>query len=164
MSMTTPYCEKHEWPGGMDRPCPDCDELAKLRAEVERLKDKYSTCEQCDGSTDAGVFCVPCWNTLAEKAGAKNDLREALAKSELQNGEWKLLAGALLQRVHDLGLHQKSIQFCEEPTCKAAFARLSCTDKPTCSCSTTPHYAYCEKSEAGVRTSLDQLGGSDAGV
>jgi hypothetical protein len=38
MSMTTPYCEKHEWPGGMDRPCPDCDELAKLHAEVERLK------------------------------------------------------------------------------------------------------------------------------
>lgn len=45
MSMTTPYCEKHEWPGGMDRPCPDCAEIAalqaenaKLRAEVERLK------------------------------------------------------------------------------------------------------------------------------
>lgn len=28
--MTTPYCEKHEWPGGMEKPCPDCAELAEL--------------------------------------------------------------------------------------------------------------------------------------
>ena len=37
MSMTTPYCDKHEWPAGMDKPCPDCAEVSKLRAEVERL-------------------------------------------------------------------------------------------------------------------------------
>lgn len=39
-------------------------EINVLKLQVERLKDKYESCEQCDGSTDAGVFCVPCWNRV----------------------------------------------------------------------------------------------------
>jgi hypothetical protein len=35
--MPTPYCEKHEWPAGMDKPCPDCAEMAVLQAKIESL-------------------------------------------------------------------------------------------------------------------------------
>lgn len=40
------------------------NELHSLELQVENLKDKYETCEQCDGSADAGVLCVPCWNRV----------------------------------------------------------------------------------------------------
>lgn len=87
--MSSEYCEKHEWPAGMGNRCPDCIEIEFLKAEiaknraerdaallqVEKLKDKYETCEQCDGSTDAGVFCVPCWNRVNLQVG---ELKKAL--------------------------------------------------------------------------------------
>jgi hypothetical protein len=58
-------------------------ENAKLRAEAERLKDKYASCEQCDGSTDAGVFCVPCWNRV------NLQLSEAVAALRIVRDEYR---------------------------------------------------------------------------
>ena len=64
-----------------------------------------------------------------EARGAVRELGGKLVAALLQEDEHKLLAAALLQRVHDLGLHRRSIQFCEEPTCKAAFEKLGCVEK-----------------------------------
>jgi hypothetical protein len=36
-SQKKPYCEKHEWPAGMGKPCPDCAELAAKDLEIRLL-------------------------------------------------------------------------------------------------------------------------------
>lgn len=33
-----PYCAKHEWPAGMGKPCPDCEELNALKLQNSDLK------------------------------------------------------------------------------------------------------------------------------
>ncbi len=73
--------------------------------------------------------CLSCTTWALEDAVDRCiELRTELNAALLQNGEWKLLVGSLIQRLHDLRLHQKSIQFCEESTCKAVLLRLS--EKP----------------------------------
>jgi hypothetical protein len=42
----------------------------RLRAEVDRLSDDYTACEQCDGPTETVQFCSKCWNALARRAEA----------------------------------------------------------------------------------------------
>jgi hypothetical protein len=47
-------------------------ERDQARAEVEGLKDSYTTCEQCDGPTEAVQFCAKCWNALAKRSEASD--------------------------------------------------------------------------------------------
>ena len=59
-----------------------------LARSYETLKDKYESCEGCDGSTDAGVFCVPCWNRVNLQIGELRPVVEATIEA--------LAAGAAL--------------------------------------------------------------------
>lgn len=100
-------------------------ENAKLRAEVELCRVDLNARLSATVHALGGIV-------EGNPTGQHNYLQRIreLRSVELQVDDFKLLAGSLLQRVHDLGLHQKSIQFCEEPTCKAAIARLGVADKP----------------------------------
>lgn len=33
-----PYCAKHEWPAGMGKPCPDCEELNALKLQIREAE------------------------------------------------------------------------------------------------------------------------------
>lgn len=37
--MSNDYCEKHEWPAGIGKPCPDCAEVNCLKEEIASLKE-----------------------------------------------------------------------------------------------------------------------------
>lgn len=39
--MGSQYCERHEWPAGMGRPCPDCLELGRLADLLKKIAAKY---------------------------------------------------------------------------------------------------------------------------
>lgn len=64
------------------------DERDAALLQAEKLKDKYETCEQCDGSTDAGVFCVPCWNRVnLQLSEIPKKILEAVNAEQLRCGK-----------------------------------------------------------------------------
>lgn len=102
--------------------------LQELRAEVERLKDKYETCEQCDGSTDAGVLCVPCWNRVHLQVG---DLT-------ISERGWRATAEDAESQVNEAREILRSLCLNAAPENHDAWTRamqfLGSIEKPKCEC------------------------------
>ena len=64
--------------------------------------------------------------TLEEWEAVQAEVRSL----KLQVRDYQILAGSLLQRIHDLALHRRSIQFCEELVCKSIRPQLGGIEKP----------------------------------
>ena len=82
------YCDKHEWPAGMEKPCPDCAELAQLRALNEQylgqIREQAKTIvDQAQLQTDF----IACCQQLKD-ANLQNDVlkkNNAILDEALQN-------------------------------------------------------------------------------
>lgn len=70
-SSSVTGCEKHEWPTGWGRPCPDCAELKALKAELDVYRTALESIEwegrdggnqphlqECEGNHPAYCCCT----------------------------------------------------------------------------------------------------------
>lgn len=105
-------CEKHEWPIGMDRPCPDCVELSALNGKVTALELQIRDMERQERETRAAT----------EMSIA--DLRHAIETRERNAGELTFqlkdsnrLNGELLEEIRELHKTTSARQPCTCDRC-----------------------------------------------
>ena len=101
--MTNPYCEKHEWPAGMGKPCPDCAELDNARRALNIHADAVTECKMViDRLTLEGVKLRTENKQLQIDMGTVKQAREMADRAMASARTWQETANEKIKEVEPL--------------------------------------------------------------